>query len=238
MFVVALAIVALGAAASAASARTQTAATGPDAKGASCQRGSKPSIIAGNFKCLRVGQRCSTRYQGAYRKYGFHCVNGRLRKGTGIKPPASTPEPTPTPAPAPTPAPTPAALDGHYKGLTSQNETLEFNIMSGGLAFRGLKTGQINEGCTPHGSIYGNYFDWPDYIVSVTLSGDFTIDTDIFGYHVGSSPASAHLTIHGHMTGQAGIGSLELKSAFTDLSTGVSYTCGSGLQTWTVTRTG
>jgi hypothetical protein len=196
----------------------------------SCPKGSRPAVIAGSFKCLKVGQSCKARYQGSYRKYGFHCVNGRLRKGTGV---SHTPPP-PAPSPPP-PEPTPAAIDGHYKGVTSQNETFEFDIVSGGLVFRGLKTGQINEGCTPPGHIYGNYFDWPDYAVAVTLAGDFTIDTDLRG-SVGDSQSTGHLTIRGHMNGQAGSGSLELKNAFT--SNGVAYTCGSGLQTWTVTKTG
>ncbi len=69
----------------------------------------------------------------------------------------------------------------------------------------------------------------------VTLAGDFIIDTDIGGT-VGTSPTTGHLTIRGHMNGQSGSGSLELKDAFT--YNGVSYSCGSGLQTWTVTRTG
>src|SRR5262245_19266768 len=39
----------------------------------------KPAVIGGNFKCLRVGQQCAARYQGAYRKYGFHCTKSRLQ---------------------------------------------------------------------------------------------------------------------------------------------------------------
>jgi hypothetical protein len=208
------------------------AVDGSEAKAASCARGTKPAVIGGNFKCLRVGQQCATRYQGAYRKYGFHCTKGRLRKGTGVAP-ASSAEPPYTPPPPP--APTPAAVDGHYKGVTSQNETFEFDIVNGGHSFRGLKTGQINQGCTPQMHIRGNYYDWPNYSVSVSLAGDFTIDTDVNGAYVGSFPASTHLTIRGHMSGQTGTGSLELNTAVT--YAGVSYRCGSGLQTWTVTKT-
>jgi hypothetical protein len=127
-------------------------------------------------------------------------------------------------------------VDGHYKGVTSQNETFEFDIYNGGLSFRALKTGQINQGCTPSFHVSGGYFNWPDYVVPVNLSGDFTLDTDVTGGSVGSSPAPGHLTIRGHMAGQTGTGSPEFRTAFTN-SNGVSYTCGSGLQTWTVTRT-
>jgi hypothetical protein len=65
-------------------------------------------------------------------------------------------------------------VDGHYKGVTSQSETFEFDITNGGLSFHGLKTGQINEGCTPRGSISGGYINWPDYVVPVSRAGDFT----------------------------------------------------------------
>lgn len=128
-------------------------------------------------------------------------------------------------------------MDGHYKGVTSQSETFEFDIADGGLSLRGLKTGQINQGCTPHFNLYGGNYNWPNYVGSVTRSGDFTIDTDVtYGAGTGSVGAG-HLTIRGHMAGQSGIGSLEVKLNFTGAN-GVAYSCGSGLQTWTVTRTG
>lgn len=221
MAVLALAGVASVGAASPNSSRNQKPGT------ASCL----PGVVGGKRVCLAVGQRCKTRYQGRYRQYGFVCVNGRLRKRPAPKPPVVT-QPTPTP-----PAPTPAAIDGHFKGVTSQNETFEFDIVNGGLTFKGLKTGQINQGCTPPGHIYGNYFNWPDYTVPVSMAGDWTIDGDLTGGYVGSWPAATHLTIHGHMSGQTGTGNLELRRSFTNGSTGIAYTCDSGLVTWTVTRT-
>lgn len=231
----AAATVAFGAAVSSASAKTQpeAAMTGTDSRASSCSRGSKPAIIAGNFKCLRVGQRCSMRYQGSYRKYSLHCANGRLRRGTGLSVTAA-----PSPAtPPPPPAPTPAAIDGHYKGVTSQSETFEFDIVNGGYSFRGLKTGQINMGCTPHASIGGNRFDWLNYTVPVSLAGDFTIDANLNDFNDGVwAWTGRHLTIRGHMNGQVGTGSLELKYSVSGY--GRTFTCGSGLQTWTVTRTG
>jgi hypothetical protein len=202
-----------------------------DGNASSCGRGTKPAIVAGQFKCLRVGQRCKARYQASYKRYGFVCVAGYLHKRASAKP---TPPPTPEPPPAP--APTPAAVDGHYKGVTSQNETFEFDITSGGLSFRGLKTGQINEGCTPQLHLYGGYLNWPNYVVPVSFAGDFTIDTDLTGWYVGNWPATEHVTIRGHMSGQAGSGSLEMKTGFN--GNGTVYSCGSGLQTWSVTRTG
>jgi len=128
-------------------------------------------------------------------------------------------------------------MDGHYKGHTSQNETFEFDITNGGLSFRGLKTGQINSGCTPTFHLSGGNLDWPNHVEPLTLAGDFTIDTPLtYGDSDWSSNWSGHLTIRGHMTGQVGSGSLEVKDAFT--SNGTAYTCGTGLQTWTVVRTG
>ncbi|WP_028061167.1 hypothetical protein [Candidatus Solirubrobacter pratensis] len=35
--------------------------------------------IGGKSKCLQRGQFCAVRYKSQYRKYGFNCVNGRLR---------------------------------------------------------------------------------------------------------------------------------------------------------------
>ncbi len=124
-------------------------------------------------------------------------------------------------------------MDGHYKGVTSQSETFEFDIYNGGLSFRGLKTGQINQGCTPQAHVNGNKFDWPNHVEPVTVAGDFTIDSNVT---YGGSNWTGHITIHGHMSGPVGTGSLEMKNAFTE--NGTAYSCGSGLQTWTVTRIG
>ncbi len=66
------------------------AMTTPASSSASCRPGFKPAIIGGNFKCLKVGQRCLSRYQASYRKYGFTCTRGRLRKKTSV-PPAPPP---------------------------------------------------------------------------------------------------------------------------------------------------
>jgi hypothetical protein len=129
-------------------------------------------------------------------------------------------------------------VDGHYSGRTSQNETFEFDVINGGRTFRGLKTGQVNQGCTPSFGLYGGNFNWPSYAVPISLSGDFTIDTDLTGGTIDhDSPSTGHLTIRGHITGQAGSGTFEEKTSFT-YKNGVFYTCTSGLQTWTVIRQG
>ena len=70
----------------------------------------KPAVIGGKHKCLRVGQVCKARYQAAYKKYGFTCVNGRLRKSR-----TTTTTTTTTTSPPPT---TMASPDEH---LANQN---------------------------------------------------------------------------------------------------------------------
>jgi hypothetical protein len=231
LLLVAACVVLSTVAASAFATRTTGALRSPDAGSASCLAGSKPAIIGGQFKCLRVGQACKGRYEKAYRKYRLTCAYSHLHRWSPPPPPPVEPVPPPPPLP-------PSAQPGHYKGLTSQITTFEFDIVNGGLLFRGLNTGQINQGCTPSGHVYGGNLNWPDYIVPVSLAGVFTIDTDLTGGTIGGWPTRGHLTIRGQMAGQTGSGSLEVRDMFTNTSNGVTYSCGSGLQTWTATRTG
>jgi hypothetical protein len=93
-------------------------------------RGTKPAIIAGNVKCLlgwlsappatrpSIGSTASTARM-------VDCAREQVwlrhhRQNRGI----------------PLPASTAAAVDGHYKGVTSQSETFEFDIDNGGRNFR------------------------------------------------------------------------------------------------------
>jgi len=223
----------------AAGARTATgggafkASSGPLA---SCRSGSKPAIIAGNFKCLRVGDRCRVSYQASYRKYGFRCVAGHLRKrsaGGGTH--ESTPPPVAPPVTPPVAPPPPPGIPGHYKGLTSQSEDLEFDVTSDGRGVIGFKTGQINQGCTPPAHIYGGYLNFGTYTMPLRADGSFSL-TYTEQATVGSNPATGTVSVSGHLNGSVAIGNVERKTAFTE--NGTSYSCGSGLQTWTATRTG
>ena len=65
---------------------------------ASCRRGSVPARIGGKRVCLRAGQRCKKRYERQYRRHGFHCQAGRLRRRHKHPPP---PPPPPPPLPPP-----------------------------------------------------------------------------------------------------------------------------------------
>jgi hypothetical protein len=74
--------------------------------------------------------------------------------------------------------------------------TFEFDVMPGGQAFKGLKTGQVNEGCTPPAHIYGNNFDWPNYTVPIVAGGGFTINVS-FSSTVDVYPSVNRLIING-----------------------------------------
>lgn len=221
--------IAIGVLASTAAARSR-----PEGGLASCPAGSKPAVIAGKFKCLRVGQRCKTKYQAAYKKYGFTCVAGRLRRYRPAPPnPPAPPEP-----PAPPPPPQPVALPGHYQGLTSQLTTFEFDVTDG-FHVTGIKTGQINEGCTPPGHIYGNIYNFGTYTLPLASDGAFTLDyphQSFIDFPDARVDTNARLTITGHVLGSSATGNLELSVTF--VYQGTPYSCGSGLQTWTATRTG
>jgi len=45
-----------------------------------CSNGYTDATIGGKHKCLRAGQFCAKRYQKQYKKYGYKCVNGRLKR--------------------------------------------------------------------------------------------------------------------------------------------------------------
>jgi hypothetical protein len=186
----------------------------PTALEGSCPRGSKPAIIAGTFKCLRVGVACKARYQAAYRKYGFKCVSGRLRKLT-------------------TPAPPPPAQPGHYRGTTSQNEKFEFDVTSDGRGVTNVVTGQINEGCNGGVTLSGFAGTWVTDILPIDASGGFASDAPYITT-VSSSAATGRFTLTGHLNGAVGVGNFQKTTNFS--ANGTAYTCGSGLQTWTVTR--
>src|SRR5436190_17179965 len=102
-----------------AAATTGTAGTSSTS---ACRAGTKRAVIGGKVKCLKAGQSCSARYQAAYKRYGFSCVSGHLRKRTTTPPP----QPQPPPTPPPTPPPAPPAQAGHYHGIDSQNEVIDF----------------------------------------------------------------------------------------------------------------
>jgi plastocyanin len=91
--VVLVALVVLGAVA-ASTALGQNAR--PDST-AACAKGAVAARIGGKSVCLRAGTACKATYKSIYKKHGFTCVAGHLRKTPTAKPPAPTPAPPYTP---------------------------------------------------------------------------------------------------------------------------------------------
>jgi hypothetical protein len=225
VFVLVTAAVVVGAATTVAAATVNAAGSGPRALTAACPAGSKRAVIGGKVKCLRAGQKCAPRYRAAYKRYGFTCVGGHLRKRS-VAPP-----PQPTPPPPPPPPPAPPAQPGHYKGVTSQNEIIEFDVTADGTQVVALLTGQINEGCNPPAHLYGGNLH--DGFAPITADGSFKIDVD-YTSTVGSDASKGHFTLTGKFSAMGATGTLEDKVSFTH--EGTAYSCGSGTQTWTATR--
>ena len=226
LFVLVTAAVLVGAATTVAAATVNVA--GPRADRARCPAGSKRAVIGGKVKCLRPGQKCAARYRAAYKRYGFTCVSGRLRKRS-VAPP---PQPTPTPTPPPAPPAAPPAQPGHYTGITSQLEIIAFDVTTDGTRVVALLTGQINEGCNPPAHLFGGNLH--DGTAPIAADGSFKIDFD-YTSKVGEDPSTGHFTLTGHFSGTASTGTLQDTVSFTDQ--GTAYSCGSGLQTWTASRT-
>lgn len=229
-------VAALGLIASSAAAHAATAPR--DAVSSSCPAGSKPAVIAGNFKCLHVGQRCKARYQQAYHRYRFQCVNGRLRRWSPPPPPPPEEPPTPPPTPAP-----PPARPGHYKGITSQNELIEFDVIDAGnpsacqlatVCVTNLHTGQVNQSCTPPFNLYWGYIDFGSYKIPVNYDGSFGVESSGPGT-VGTVAANGYVKVTGSFSASLAAGTLERKTEFT-WTDGVHYSCGAA-PSWTATRT-
>ena len=64
---------------------------------AACAKGAVAAKIGGTTVCLRAGKACKATHNSIYKKHGFKCVAGHLRKTPTANPPAPTPTPTPVP---------------------------------------------------------------------------------------------------------------------------------------------
>jgi hypothetical protein len=193
---------------------------------AACPAGSKRAVIGGKVKCLKAGQNCKPRYQAAYKRAGFTCIFGLLQKSR------PTPQPTPTPTPAPTPVP-PPAQPGHYHGMTSQLEVVDLDVTSDGRTATNIRTGQINQGCTPPGHISGGGLEGSTR--PIASNGTFLVDFQYQGTFSDGTAYSGRFTMTGRFSGATVSGTLTVTLNFTD--NGTAYSCGSGQQTWNATRT-
>ncbi len=114
--------------------------------------------------------------------------------------------------------------------------TFEFDVVSNGSGVANLVSGQVNQGCTPAFHLYGGQISLGTYVIPVAADGSFGVSWSSGGT-VGSVAATGHTSITGHLSGATAVGNLEETTNFT-WTNGVAYACGSGLQTWTATRTG
>jgi hypothetical protein len=60
---------------------------------AACAKKTVAARIGGKIVCLRVGMTCKAASNGTYKKHGFVCVAGHLRKTPTTTPPAPAPAP-------------------------------------------------------------------------------------------------------------------------------------------------
>ncbi len=109
-------------------------------------------------------------------------------------------------------------------------------MTSDGYRVTNLKTGQVNAGCTPHFNLYGGEINLGAYAMNITADGSFGVEWDNNGTIGGVVPYTGHTRITGHFNGPTASGNLEDTLSF--VYSGTAFACGSGLQTWTVSRIG
>jgi hypothetical protein len=129
------------------------------------------------------------------------------------------------------------AIPGHYSGKTSQNETFDFDVTSAGTAITSLRTGQINQSCSPPAYISGGRLDFGSNTYPIAADASFTIDVTYPGTVSGggqTATTTTHVVIAGRFAGQTASGTLIKTLTFTLF--GTNYTCTSNPQTWNVTR--
>jgi hypothetical protein len=135
------------------------------------------------------------------------------------------------PSPAP-PVPPPPATAGHYQGRSTLNEAFDLDVSADGKSVVNLRTGQVNESCTPSAHISGGNLTAPGpYVIvadhSFSISATITIT-------VGDSTGTRAIKITGRFAGTAATGTIRTDTTFT--LDGAGYTCTSGDQTWSAAR--
>ena len=145
-----------------------------------------------------------------------------------------SPPPPPAPPPPPTPAPPPPpATPGHYQGRSSFNEIFNFDVSADGKSLVNLQTGQINESCTPPANISGGNLTAPGPF-PIAADGSVSI-TGTLPITINNTTGSRKVTITGRFSGATATGTIRTDTTFTLDGTG--YTCTSGDQTWTASKT-
>jgi hypothetical protein len=136
----------------------------------------------------------------------------------------------PTPAPAP-PPPAPA-IPGHYAGRSSFNEAFDLDVSADGTSVVNLRTGQINESCTPPAHVSGGNLTAPGPY-AIAADGSFAISATI-AITVEDRTGTRKIVITGRFTGTTATGTIRTDTAFTLDGTG--FVCTSGDQTWTAAK--
>ena len=88
---------------------TASTALGRDARPhatAACAKGAVAARIGGKAVCLHARMACKAAYNSIYKRHGFTCVAGHLRKTATAKPPSPSLPPRPPPHPPPYTPPT------------------------------------------------------------------------------------------------------------------------------------
>jgi hypothetical protein len=183
--------------------------------------------------CIHVGGKCVAAHERTYRKRGYTCMKGRLRRYVAT-PPAPIPPPAPTPPPAPPAPPPPPATPGHWVGKTSQLEDIQFDVNPSGNGITGFDIHTVNESCSPAGSVYGGV--GLTGTIPVAADGTFSANVPIADTFDDGTALTGNFTLRGAFSGATATGSFTLTHSFAYQGTPVS--CTSGLASFTVTRSG
>ena len=128
--------------------------------------------------------------------------------------------------------PPPRAAPGHYQGRSTFNEAFDLDVSADGLSVVNLRTGQINESCSPPAHISGGNLSAPGPY-AIAADGSFSISATIT-ISVGDSTGTRAIKITGSFVGTTASGTIRTDTTFTLEGTG--YTCTSGDQTWSAAR--
>jgi hypothetical protein len=129
-------------------------------------------------------------------------------------------------------APPPPATPGHYQGRSSFNEAFNFDVSADGNKVVNLRTGQVNESCSPSAHISGGNLTAPGPY-AIAADGSFSITATIT-ITVGDSTGTRSIKIAGRFAGASAAGTIRTDTTFTLDGTG--YVCNSGDQTWSASR--
>jgi hypothetical protein len=132
-------------------------------------------------------------------------------------------------APPPPPAP---ATPGHYAGKSTFNETFDFDVSADGKAVVDLRTGQINESCTPRANISGGNLSAPGPY-PIAADGSFSIGATIT-IAIGNATGTRKIAIIGRFSGASASGTIRTDTTFAQ--GGTNFVCNSGDQTWSATK--